>query len=412
MQWYSVDMKKNLFYLTSISILIPLVVVLYLLSPQLKKREVLKTAVSLQATESLRGEDLTQKQQQAHNMFKFGQHFILGYSDSEELKKLIDLGAIGGVFITQKNIAGKSKTEIRAEIASFQEVQAGNKLPPLFIATDQEGGPVARMTPPLIDLPTLSSLLDQADCSEVVDSCFTKEEQEAVRSYAHTQASELKELGINLNFAPVVDVYGETEVKNDKYTHLNLRALGRYAWLIKAISNTYVTTLSSEGILTTRKHFPGLGSATKDTHISSAHVTKSKEELEQNDWIPFQEEGVATLSGMMLSHAVLDAVDKETPTSFSEKVVGGLLRNEWGYNGILITDDFSMYPVRYSWGGVGGASIKALNAGVDLILISFKPELYYSAMSAVLDAQEKGELNHEALEKSNKRLDKARHNID
>jgi beta-N-acetylhexosaminidase len=106
----------------------------------------------------------------------------------------------------------------------------------------------------------------------------------------------------------------------------------------------------------------------------------------------------------MLSHARLSAIDAERPVSFSPAVVTGLLRQAWGHDGVLITDDFSMGAVYASKQGIGAATVGALNAGVDLILIAYDPAQYFSMMDAALAAERAGGLHGGALARSAERL--------
>ena len=320
-------------------------------------------------------------------MHELGSHFIVGYDDFEEVTELVRLGIIGGIFITNKNVEGKTTDQIRADISLLQEIQKNHGLPPLFIATDQEGGVVERLSPPLTSLPPLASLIDQSNCTSTPDSCFTETERTNVRQYAKTQGSELKDLGVNLNFAPVVDVYQDTLVNNDKYTHLESRALGSYPWLVAEIGTIYAQEMNALGVIPTLKHFPGLGSSTSDSHFSPSHLTGSLETFANLDFLPFTHITATTSAAIMLSHATLDAIDGATPASYSAPVIK-YLRDTLGFKELLITDDFSMYPIQFGPDGVGGASVRALSAGVDLILISYNPDLYYQAMLALLKAQD------------------------
>ncbi len=111
----------------------------------------------------------------------------------------------------------------------------------------------------------------------------------------------------------------------------------------------------------------------------------------------------------MLGHAKLTAVDTKHPVSFSKQVVTDILRKNWQHNGVLITDDFGMEAVYGSKDGFGLATVKAINAGVDLLLISYDKDLYYEAMYALLKASETGNLDREMLDKSRKRLELSSH---
>lgn len=315
--------------------------------------------------------------------YELGSHFIVGYHDLAEVTQLVEQSLIGGIFLSAHNVTGKSVEQVKAEVDTLQAIQTSKNLPPLWVATDQEGGSVSRLSPPIPSQPALSSLVDQSSCTEVVDSCFTPAEREAVRTYASLQAKSLVSLGVNLNLAPVVDLYRGTRVPGDRYTHLESRSLGRYPWLVIAIADIYLDEQIKAGITPTLKHFPGLGRVNRDTHYYPAHLPTPLAELENSDWLPFQSLLAShPETALMLGHVTLDALDPTHPSSFSPAVIQHL-RSSWAKDTLLITDDFSMYPVRTSPLGVAGATRQALESGVDLILFAYNPDLYYSAVESV-----------------------------
>ncbi len=229
----------------------------------------------------------------------------------------------------------------------------------------------------------------------------------AVRQYAARQGRELAALGVNLNFAPVVDLNHGVVNPEDKTSRISTRAISRDPALVAEVAALYCATLMMTGVHCTLKHFPGLGRVFEDTHKLTADLAAPTQELEASDWIPFRrlkEDGSAFT---MLGHARLTSIDAERPASFSNAVVKGLLREAWGHQGILITDDFSMGAVTLSHEGPAGGAIAALNAGVDLILISYDPDQYFPVMYALLQATRSGQLHPGALEASKTRLAKA-----
>jgi beta-N-acetylhexosaminidase len=324
-----------------------------------------------------------------------GQHFVVGYRNFDEVRELVSKRAIGGVFITARNVQNKTKDEIKQEIQTLQTIRQSQGLPPLWIATDQEGGMVSRLSPPLTLLPQLSSLIDSAAVDQSKDK---------VVNYARTHGSELAEVGVNLNFAPVVDLNKGIINPNDKFSQIYQRAISTDPTIITKVASWYCQTLAEYGVRCTLKHFPGLGRVETDTHLEDAELQTPVEELVREDWIPFRTLMSDTQAFTMLSHAKLVAVDSKHPTSFSKSVVTGILRDDWNYDGILITDDFSMGAVYRSQDGLRNATVKAINAGVDLVLISYDKDLYYEAMDALLKANLRNELDQQALERSSKRL--------
>jgi beta-N-acetylhexosaminidase len=158
------------------------------------------------------------------------------------------------------------------------------------------------------------------------------------------------------------------------------------------------------GVHCTLKHFPGLGRVFEDTHLKTADLDAPLDQLIHTDWLPFRSIMCCSGSLVMLSHARLVALDRDRPVSFSRAVVAGLLRKDWGHDGVLITDDFSMGAVVWSPFGITGASVAALNAGVDLILVSYDPDQFFFAMHALIQADQSGQLENDLLARSRVRL--------
>jgi beta-N-acetylhexosaminidase len=338
-------------------------------------------------------------QADAESLERLGRHVIIGYRDADALRDLIKRRAIGGVFITAHNVRGKDADAIRDEIASFQAIRKQQGLPPLLIATDQEGGSVSRMSPPL---PRDGSL------GEIVRSHPDRAARaNAIHQFALRQGKALASLGINLNFAPVVDLNHNIVHADDRYTRIYQRAISDDPDVVTAVARIYCDALMQAGVHCTLKHFPGLGRVVEDTHLEGADLTAPVETLARTDWVPFRalmdRPGVVT----MLGHARLVAIDTTMPASLSQPVVAQLLRGEWKHDGVLITDDFSMGAVYNAPGGLDAAGVAALNAGVDLILISYDTDQFYPVMHEILRADATGRLQPAKLARSARRLDRA-----
>ncbi len=328
---------------------------------------------------------------------KFGSHVIIGYRQSRQLTPLLTRGAIGGVFVTRRNARRRSRNRLAREFERFRKLAKGNTLRPLWIATDQEGGLVAHLSPPLRRQKSIGRMLRRAETAE--------EREEITRKFAETQAVGLSELGVNLNFSPVVDLKPTKRLRRDRRTHLIRRAISNDPDLIIEAAETYCNALASWRVLCTLKHFPGLEGVKADTHIRQASLSKSRQELEAADWIPFWSLTATTPAAMMIGHAKLEALDKDNPASASSSVITGLLREEWGYDGLIITDDLDMGAINRRSGGIGKASVDALRAGADIILLTADGDLVYHVLYAMLKAHERGEFNETMLAQSRARLD-------
>jgi beta-N-acetylhexosaminidase len=327
---------------------------------------------------------------------QLGRHFIVGYRDLAALQELVERRAIAGIFITAHNVRGLDAQTIRRDIAFLQTIRARQGLSPLLVATDQEGGGVSRLSPPLERQTTLGEIVrSHHDASERLI---------AVRQYAAKQGKALANLGINLNFAPVVDLNHNVVDPNDRYTRIAERAISADPKVVTVVAGEYCDALKAAGVQCTLKHFPGLGRVAADTHTQSADLVTDVQTLTETDWVPFRALMQAHGAFTMLGHVRLTAVDRQTPASFSAPVVGGLIRGQWKHDGVLVTDDFSMEAAYASAGGLPTAGLAALNSGVDLILISYDPDQFYPVMHALIGAASDGRLQRAQLERSDLRL--------
>jgi beta-N-acetylhexosaminidase len=224
------------------------------------------------------------------------------------------------------------------------------------------------MSPPLAALPALSSLLGSGSDASL---------EERARAYGELQGSGLAALGINLNFGPVVDLQpaGRGPLF-DTHTLIDRRAIAADAQLVTRVAAAYGEGLRAQGVMPTLKHFPGLARADADTHHFPARLATPVAVLAQADWQPFRAAGGAD-TAIMLGHVLLPELDGQRPASLSPAVVR-LLRRDWGFQGLLITDDLNMGAVYRR--GICTASSEALAAGVDLLLLSYDPDQLYRAL--------------------------------
>ena len=205
---------------------------------------------------------------------------------------------------------------------------------------------------------------------------------------------------------PVVDLNHRTVNPGDRLTRIHERAISADPQIVTDVAGRYCAALWQHGVHCTLKHFPGLGRVFEDTHMESADLATSVSELAAADWIPFRALMPDANRFTMLGHARLTTVDGKRPVSFSPAVVAGMIRGAWHHDGILITDDFCMGAVTGSPEGIGGAGVAALNAGVDLILVSYDPDQYYPVVHALLRADRDGRLRPQVLRQSEERLNR------
>lgn len=323
-----------------------------------------------------------------------GAHFIVGYDNARELQALARKGLIGGVFIAGRNVRGRSADELRQEIAALQTLRREAGLPLLIVATDQEGGTVSRLSPMVPWQPSLATLLE----ADVPDT----ELAQRAKAYGAQQGKALADIGITLNFSPVVDLRpGRAPARWDLHTRIEERAISSDPVLTAQVALAYEQGLESAGVRGTLKHFPGLAGVTEDTHTVSADLRTPVSKLATRDWKPFQEVSAATNAAIMLGHVTLAELDDQNPVSFSRKIVQRVIRGDWGYQGLLVTDDLTM-GAAYNR-GLCKATVRALDAGVDLLLIAYDHDKYFDAMHCALQAAQHGALDLPMLERGTAR---------
>lgn len=312
-------------------------------------------------------------------MAALGEHLVIGYDDIREVRELARRGLIGGVFVTRRNIAGKTPLQLRAELTGLQTIRRLAGLPPLLIATDQEGGPVSRMSPLVPHQPPLASVAGRPD------------EVRRAKAYGTLQGAALARLGFNVDFSPVVDLRpNRPPDPEDLHTRIADRAIAADPDTVARVALAYSRALADQGVTPTLKHFPGLGSVGADTHLVDAHLATPVAELAERDWLPFRYVLDRAPAMLMVGHVTLDAVDPTRPASLSRPVLTGLLRDRWNFQGILISDDLSMAPAYER--GLCRASLEALGAGQDLLLIAYDWRQYYGVMDCLRHAADAGTL--------------------
>lgn len=322
-------------------------------------------------------------------------HFVVGYRDTATMREWVAKGLVGGVFISKHNVQGKSVQAVRAEITEFQALRRATGLPPLVISTDQEGGAVSRLTPPLPHEENLAAVASTAASDTDL--------AEQAHDQGRRQGEALASLGVNINFSPVVDLkvdHGRNRL--DFNSLISTRAISSDPARTTLAAKAYSLGLQAQGVLPTLKHFPGLGDVRSDTHYFTASLTTPTEILRRRDWLPFRDVATGTEALIMLGHVVVPEIDAGAPASMSRPLIQSVIRGEWQHDGVLITDDLTM-AAAYDQ-GLCEAVPQALNAGVDLLLISYDQEKFLDAMYCAVQAQRRGLLDQGLMARSGRRL--------
>ena len=322
-----------------------------------------------------------------------GQHFVVGYSSFDEVVPLAEKGLIAGVYIARHNIAGRTMEALKSEIAALQDRRRVAGLPPLMVAADQEGGIVSHLSPPLTALPSLSALADLPPSIRA----------RRAEDFGRTHGQELAALGVNHDFAPVLDLRPDGgRNRFDFNTLIVQRAISGAPATVTDIGLAYVRGLDAFNVGATVKHFPGLGRVRADTHHFSADLDTPVAVLEASDWRPFRDVLAGSKAQLMIGHVTLTAVDADRPASHSKRVVSGIIRQQWNYQGVIITDDLVMGAI-YGH-NVCTAVVEALNASVDLLLVAFDGSQFYRIFGCASDAFDQGKLDAAMLRDSETRL--------
>jgi len=326
------------------------------------------------------------------DMRAIGRHFVIGFRDWGALPELAQKGLIGGIYLTARNVEGLDVQTVSRRVAHLQALRAKAGLPPLLVAADQEGGKIAHLSPLLPRTPPLSSIAHLSP----------RQAADAAYAYGLRQGRSLHGVGVNLNLSPVVDLKPAKPIAfGDTHTRISQRAIAGDTEVVANIARAYSAGLEAAGVQPTLKHFPGLGRVRQDTHHRAAWLNLPREDLTQ-DWLPFREVSRDTGAAIMLGHVVLGQIDPQHAVSHSERVVQRVIRQEWGYRGLLITDDLNMGAVYGK--GIGTVAAEALNAGVDLILISYDPDQYFPALHTAAKRLFSGSMDKQRLVQSDKRL--------
>ena len=316
-----------------------------------------------------------------------GQIFMAGLPgtvlDNSTLR-LIEEFRVNNFIYFKRNV--ESPEQLKKLSADIHKACTENNLGPPLIAIDQEGGSVARLGSPFTQFPD-ARVLAQSENPE-----------SRLSDYARVCASELKGIGVNYNLAPVLDV-----CEAGKGYFMEKRSLGADPEEVSRLGAHVVREMQAHGIATSAKHFPGLGEAVVDPHFKLPHVTKSEFELRSQDILPFQHAVAAGVASIMTSHTIYKYLDPENPATLSRIILTDLLRNELGYDGVVITDDLEMGAIEEE-GDLGQAALQAFAAGADLLLICHRHEKVIDALEKTGRAIEKSSDLQARLQESIRRV--------
>jgi beta-N-acetylhexosaminidase len=320
-------------------------------------------------------------------MHHIGQQIVIGLQStslhSDEADFIVSHN-IGGVILFKRNV--ESPEQVRALCAELQSLR--NRMPdkaPLFISVDMEGGRVHRMKPPFTQWPALSRV-GKIDSASV-----------AFR-FAQCMGHELRAVGINLDFAPCVDIF-----TNPENTVIGDRALSTLPEPVARLGSALVRGYLKADVIACAKHFPGHGNTLVDSHFGLPVEQKSLEELEACELEPFKSVFRARVDLVMAAHIMYPKIDPDWPASLSEIFLKNVLRGRLRYREMVITDDLDMKALTLNHSREDIA-VRALQAGANILLYCNEPDSPPIALGAIYKALTDGTLDRKIVEENHRNV--------
>mgnify|MGYP001180885307 CR=1 FL=1 len=295
---------------------------------------------------------------------KIGQLFIFGIDGTEiddYTINMIDSHKVGGFIFFGNNLETAEQT---VELLNSLKERNRNNILPLFFAVDEEGGKVSRLSKFFSNLPNARTIgsINQEDISY---------------EFGRVLAGRLKELGFNMDFAPVLDINS-----NPQNPVIGNRAFGSTKEAVIDNGIKVMEGINSGNIISIVKHFPGHGDTSVDSHVDLPVIGKSLEELKSLELVPFKRAIEEDVDGIMVAHILFPELDKDYPATLSENIIKNLLRDELSYDGVVISDDMTMGAIVENY-SVGEAAVRFLKAGGDIVLVCHGYENQISALNRV-----------------------------
>ncbi len=310
---------------------------------------------------------------------------ISGETLTSDEKEFIVENDIAGVTLFSRNCKTPEQIyNLCAEIQSLSSRTASKA--PRFVAIDMEGGRVHRLPKPFTQWPA-PKFLGQIDNATLTFQ------------FSNMMGAELAAVGINLNFAPCLDI-----LSNPENTAIGDRSLGADPELVARNGSALVRGYIKSNILSCIKHFPGHGNTMVDSHFELPKEDSiTLERLESFELIPFKRAAKARCDMVMPGHLFFPKIDPDFPVSFSKIFIQDLLRNSMRFRGIVVTDDLDMKALTKYY-SIGEIPVKALQAGADLLLYCNVPESSAVGLEGVIEAVAQGSLDKADLEEKSRRI--------
>jgi beta-N-acetylhexosaminidase len=302
-----------------------------------------------------------------------GHLFMVGLPGPElddSTRELIEWHAVHNFIIFRRNVVDQE--QLQRLCASLVNACRECALPPPIISIDQEGGQVARLPSPFSQFPEPRALAEG------------KNPEELLGEYAAVCASELRQIGVNMNLAPVLDI-----CPAGQGMFMERRCLGAEPQGVAELGRVVISDLQAGGVAACAKHFPGLGAAVLDPHLELPVVDLAAEHFERESMVPFRMAAEIGVAAFMTSHAVYSNFAPRVPGTLSRQVVHDLARDSCGYDGLIITDDLEMGAIE-KFMPFPEAALRAFLAGADILLVCHSHDKVRDAIAALETAQRHG----------------------
>ncbi|EQB87726.1 beta-N-acetylhexosaminidase [Clostridium punense] len=315
---------------------------------------------------------------------KIGQMIFAGVSGTTMdtgAQKLINQLHVGGIIFYKNNFENPTQT---VELVNQIKAENSSNIP-LFLGVDQEGGRVTRLPGAITNFPPNKQI------GEVNNSEFSYK-------IGRLLGFELKEFGLNLDFAPVLDINS-----NPNNPVIGDRSFGNNLEIVSKLGIETMKGIQSQNVIPTIKHFPGHGDTSVDSHLELPIVNKTLKELMKLELIPFKRAIDQGADVVMIAHMLIPELDKNNPASMSKMVITDVLRRQLSFTGVIITDDMTMGAIVEHF-DIGKAAVESVKAGSDIILVGHGYDNVDKIQSTLKDAIEKGEIPQQRINESVERI--------
>lgn len=312
---------------------------------------------------------------------KIGQMLLVGVDGTKidsQTQTMIADDQIGGIILYKDNISNLK--DMVSLINDLKKSNRGNPAP-LFMSVDQEGGKVSRMPEEYALFPSNAAV-------------GATQSAAAAETMGKLLAREVRSAGFNMNFAPVLDINS-----NPDNPVIGDRSFGDTESIVSSLGIAEMNGISSEGVIPVVKHFPGHGDTAVDSHLELPVVNKTAAQLAGLEWLPFQAAIEEQADVVMVAHILYPELDPGQPASLSKAIIGKLLREDMGFQGVVITDDLTMGAITEHY-SLETAAVDTVLAGSDILLVAHGYKNEVAVKEALLESVRNGTIPESRIDES------------